>query len=89
MKQAIRMLGLGLLFLGLDFLKGQIPQNYIYTSSGDLQNIEKMIVRKDIGGVQIVYNWRALETSKDVYDFSGIEKDLEYLTSLASGKICS
>ncbi|BAP31724.1 uncharacterized protein CHSO_2687 [Chryseobacterium sp. StRB126] len=82
MKQAIRMLGLGLLFLGLDFLKGQIPQNYIYTSSGDLQNIEKMIVRKDIGGVQIVYNWRALETSKDVYDFSGIEKDLEYLTSL-------
>ncbi|MBP2615546.1 hypothetical protein [Chryseobacterium jejuense] len=82
MKQAIRMLALGLLFLGLDFLKGQIPQNYIYTSSGDLQNIEKMIVRKDIGGVQIVYNWRALETSKDVYDFSGIEKDLEYLTSL-------
>lgn len=82
MKQAIRMLGLGLLFLGLDFLKAQIPQNYIYTSSGDLQNIEKMIVRKDIGGVQIVYNWKALETSKDVYDFSGIEKDLEYLTSL-------
>ncbi|SDI94108.1 hypothetical protein [Chryseobacterium jejuense] len=82
MKQTIRMLGLGLLFLGLDFLKGQIPQNYIYTSSGDLQNIEEMIVRKDIGGVQIVYNWRALETSKDVYDFSGIEKDLEYLTSL-------
>ncbi|MGE8555325.1 MAG: hypothetical protein ACN6OB_15500 [Chryseobacterium jejuense] len=82
MKQAIRMLGLGLLFLGLDFLKGQIPQNYIYTSSGDLQNIEKMIVRKDIGGVQIVYNWRALEISKDIYDFSGIEKDLEYLTSL-------
>ncbi|WP_347218382.1 hypothetical protein [Chryseobacterium sp.] len=82
MKQTVKKLGLGLLFLGVNFLMGQIPQNYIYTSSGDLQNIENMIVRKDIGGVQIVYNWRALETSKDVYNFSGIEKDLEYLTSL-------
>ncbi|AZB11282.1 hypothetical protein EG344_21825 [Chryseobacterium sp. G0162] len=82
MKQTVRKLGLGLLFLGVNFLMGQTPQNYIYTSSGDLQNIENMIVRKDIGGVQIVYNWRVLETSKDVYNFSGIEKDLAYLTSL-------
>ncbi|MBL3550341.1 hypothetical protein JML65_22465 [Chryseobacterium sp. KMC2] len=82
MTMTTRILGLGIVWLGLHFLMGQTPQNYIYTSSGDLQNIEKMIVRKDIGGVQIVYNWRALETSKDVYDFSGIEKDLAYLTSL-------
>lgn len=60
----------------------QKPQNYIYTSSGDLQDIEKMIRRKDIGGVQIVYNWRSLEKTKDAYDFSRIEKDLEYLTKL-------
>ena len=60
----------------------QKPQNYIYTSSGDLQDIEKMIRRKDIGGVQIVYNWRSLEKTKDGYDFSRIEKDLEYLTKL-------
>ncbi|WP_089757322.1 hypothetical protein [Chryseobacterium soldanellicola] len=63
-------------------INAQKPQNYIYTSSGDLQNIEKMIMRKDIGGVQIVYNWKSLEKAKDVYDFSGIEKDLEYLTKL-------
>nr|WP_315028409.1 hypothetical protein [uncultured Chryseobacterium sp.] len=78
----MKRLGLGLLLFGLQLLMGQTPQNYIYTSSGDLQDIEKMITRKDIGGVQIVYNWRALETSKDVYDFSVIEKDLQYLTSL-------
>lgn len=70
------------LVLGLHFSKAETPQNYIYTSSGDLQKIEKMITRKDIGGVQIVYNWRSLETAKDVYDFSRIEKDLEYLTKL-------
>lgn len=63
-------------------VNAQKPQNYIYTSSGDLQDIEKMIRRKDIGGVQIVYNWRSLEKTKDAYDFSRIEKDLEYLTKL-------
>lgn len=66
----------------MNFLKSQTPQNYIYTSSGDLHSIEKMITRKDIGGVQIVYNWKSLEPEKDVYDFSGIEKDLNYLTQL-------
>ncbi len=82
MKKITKALGLGLFMLGLHFMSGQTPQNYIYTSSGDLRKIEKIITRQDIGGVQIVYNWRALETSKDVYDFSVIEKDLEYLTSI-------
>ncbi|MFP3831481.1 hypothetical protein [Chryseobacterium sp. SIMBA_028] len=82
MKKSVIITILGFLFLGIQFLTAQTPQNYIYTSSGDLQNIEKMITRKDIGGVQIVYNWRALETSKDVYDFSRIEKDLQYLSQL-------
>ncbi|KFF25928.1 hypothetical protein [Chryseobacterium vrystaatense] len=82
MKRRLTMTVLGLMFSGLQFLMAQTPQNYIYTSSGDLKSIEKMITRKDIGGVQIVYNWRALETSKDVYDFSRIESDLKYLTSL-------
>ncbi len=82
MKKSAKVLGLGLFILGVCFVGGQTPQNYIYTSSGDLHGIEKLITRKDIGGVQIVYNWKALETSKDVYDFSVIEKDLNYLTSL-------
>lgn len=71
-----------LFFCGINLLRSQTPQNYIYTSSGDLEQIEKMISQKDIGGVQIVYNWKSLETEKDVYDFSRIEKDLDYLTKL-------
>ncbi|MEN4760334.1 hypothetical protein ABEG63_08395 [Chryseobacterium sp. C39-AII1] len=82
MKRILKVSVFILLILGLNFSKAQTPQNYIYTSSGDLQKIEKMITRKDIGGVQIVYNWRSLETAKDIYDFSRIEKDLEYLTKL-------
>lgn len=82
MTRLFKMAVLGWLALGLQLFTAQTPQNYIYTSSGDLKNIEKMITRKDIGGVQIVYNWRALETTKDVYDFSRIENDLNYLSGL-------
>lgn len=82
MKKTTEALALVLFILNFYVVSGQTPQNYIYTSSGDLHTIEKMIIREDIGGVQIVYNWRALEKSKDVYDFSVIEKDLDYLTGL-------
>ncbi|SHF98758.1 hypothetical protein [Chryseobacterium sp. OV279] len=82
MTRLFKMAVLGWLALGLQLFTAQTPQNYIYTSSGDLKNIEKMITRKDIGGVQIVYSWRALETAKDVYDFSRIENDLNYLSGL-------
>lgn len=81
MKKLLRIFTI-IIFFSLAQLKAEVPQNYIYTSSGDLQNIEKLITRKDIGGVQIVYNWKSLEIAKDVYDFSVIEKDLEYLTKL-------
>ncbi|SFN94293.1 hypothetical protein SAMN05421594_4807 [Chryseobacterium oleae] len=82
MTRLFKMAVLGCLTLSLQLFTAQTPQNYIYTSSGDLKNIEKMITRKDIGGVQIVYNWRALETAKDVYDFSQIENDMNYLSGL-------
>lgn len=52
------------------------PQNYLYTSSGDLQEHASLLARPDIHGVQIVYSWKQLETAKDVYDFSDIERDL-------------
>lgn len=52
------------------------PENFIYTSSGDLDAAFPLVARSDIGGVQIVYNWRLLEPEKDSYDFSRIEQDL-------------
>ena len=55
------------------------PENFIYTSSGDLDAAAAFIARRDIGGAQIVYNWRALEPEKDRYDFSPIERDLARL----------
>lgn len=50
------------------------PENFIYTSRGDLDAAFPLVARSDIGGVQIVYNWRLLEPEKDSYDFSRIEQ---------------
>lgn len=63
---------------------GARPANFLYTSSGELAASEAILKRDDIGGVQIVYNWKALEKAKGEYDFSAIERDLK--TTDALGK---
>lgn len=55
------------------------PENFIYTSSGELDAASVIIARSDIGGAQIIYNWRSLEPEKNKYNFSQIEKDLANL----------
>jgi hypothetical protein len=58
------------------------PQNFLYTSSGELPALASLLRRPDIEGVQVVYSWKSLETAKDQYDFSQIESDLAYLAGL-------
>lgn len=57
-------------------------ENFIYTSSGELEASKMLLSRPDISGVQIVYNWKGLEPAKGEYDFSVIEKDLALTQSL-------
>lgn len=74
------------LFAGLALLAtcnfASAAENFLYTSSGELDANRQILERTDIGGVQIVYNWRQLEPEKGKYDFSAIEKDLATATSL-------
>ncbi|NMM74481.1 hypothetical protein BSF37_22045 [Serratia marcescens] len=63
------------------------PENYIYISSGDFEAASAIIARSDIGGVQIVYNWRSLEPEKDKYDFSQIEWALVRLKKATNKKL--
>ena len=58
------------------------PQNYLFAGSDELERIEPLIQRPDISGVQAVYSWKSLEKTKDVYDFSRIEHDLNFLGRL-------
>ncbi|WP_225815712.1 hypothetical protein [Photorhabdus antumapuensis] len=37
------------------------PQNYLYTSSDELEQLGPLLERQDIAGVQIVYSWKQLE----------------------------
>lgn len=60
-------------------LKNSGVVNYFYTSSSDLTGMSNLLKRPDIGGVQIIYNWKDLEPAKDDYRFSKIEDDLRFL----------
>ena len=55
------------------------PVNFLYTSSTDLKQIDSLLMRPDIQGVQVIYSWKSLEPEKDRYDFSQIEADLKIL----------
>jgi len=52
------------------------PQNFLYTTAGELEANATILERPDIAGVQVVYNWRRLEPAEGQYDFSQIEADL-------------
>lgn len=58
------------------------PQNYLYTSSGELAEHRALLARPDIHGVQIVYSWKQLEPAEGKYDFSAIEQDLAQTDAL-------
>lgn len=75
----IRLLGITALSLSFVQIALAKPSNYLYTGSDDLTKIEKLLMRSDIEGVQIVYNWKDLEQNKNQYTFAQIEKDLQFL----------
>jgi hypothetical protein len=72
---------LALMILAADAARAA-PRNYLFADSEDLARIETMIRRPDIEGVQIVYSWKSLETTRGEYDFTQIERDLQHLDSL-------
>lgn len=52
------------------------PRDFIFAGGSAAAEVETLLARSDIEGVQIVYNWRALEPEKGRYDFTAIERDL-------------
>ena len=70
-----------LLFCGPNVLAAP-PQNYLYTSSGQLEKLQALLARPDIDGVQIIYTWKQLEKYKGIYDFSAVENDLAILNKM-------
>ncbi|MCV9878108.1 hypothetical protein [Brenneria izbisi] len=78
----IIMMSIWFLLSGFSDVQATTPQNYLYTSYGQLETLHSLLMRPDIDGVQIVYTWKKLEKSKGEYDFSVIEKDLSILNTM-------
>lgn len=57
-------------------------KNFIYFARDrELIHNHPFLNNSTFSGAQIMYSWKQLETSKNVYDFSIIKKDYEYLKS--------
>jgi len=83
-RRALRGVFFRLLFACVVFpgISAAAPLNFIFTNSDDLRAQGSLLRRPDIAGAQLVYSWRSLETARDQYDFSEIERDLAWLTHL-------
>jgi hypothetical protein len=71
---------LGLIFFNnLSFGKDSLPHLFLFLG-GDDASLHKSDLKKScVSGAQIIYSWKQLEPKKGVYDFSKIEKDLNFL----------
>jgi len=58
------------------------PQNFLFTNSEDLATQGALLGRPDIAGAQVVYSWKSLETARDRYDFTAIERDLAFVSGI-------
>ncbi|MED7820378.1 MULTISPECIES: hypothetical protein [unclassified Francisella] len=55
------------------------PQLYIFLGGDSIQKHISQINNKQVIGVQKIYTWKTLETTKDHYNFSEIKSDIKLL----------
>lgn len=59
--------------------KNVLPKLFLFLGGNEAIAYEQILTSNCIAGVQIIYSWNQLEPKKNVYNFSKIEKDLEFL----------
>lgn len=64
------------------FSEEGLPQLFLFLGGNDASVNNGYINNSCVSGAQIIYSWKQLEPQKDVYDFSKVEKDLNFLNSL-------
>lgn len=62
--------------------QNRLPQLFLFLGGDQAITYQKVLQNQCINGVQIIYSWRQLEPQKDVYDFSKIEADLDFLSKI-------
>lgn len=61
---------------------GPSEQTGGYNEKLNLKNYQNILSNPCVEGAQVVYTWKELEPEKGVYNFSRIEKDLNFLDSI-------
>jgi hypothetical protein len=65
------------------FGETHLPKLFLFLGAyPNLKDYQKILTNPCVTGVQIIYSWKALEPKKGIYDFSEIEKDLNFLNSI-------
>lgn len=78
MKKAYAIIGaLLVLLLPVSGGAAQAPRHYIFAGGSSVEEVEHLLKRPEIDGVQIVYSWKKLEPARGRYDLSPIQRDLE------------
>jgi hypothetical protein len=75
-------LTLTLAFASPGLAREDTPDDFVFAGGSAAEEVEALLARSDIGGVQIVYTWKALEPEEGRYDFSAIERDLKVTDAL-------
>lgn len=71
------------LFLNnIAFAINKPPQLFFFLGGEESASYKNILEKSCVSGAQIVYSWKQLEPRKGVYDFSKIEKDLNFLGSI-------
>jgi hypothetical protein len=62
------------------FAKNNLPQLFLFLENDSASSNASKLKNSCVAGAQIIYSWKQLEPKKGVYDFSKIEKDLNFLS---------
>ena len=61
----------------------KLPALFLYADNyTDLKFYKKILENPCVAGIQVRYTWKELEPNKGIYDFSRIQRDLNFLTPL-------
>lgn len=65
------------------FAESKLPQLFLFLGSDHhLKSYQKILENPCVSGAQIIYTWKELEPKKDIYNFSQIKKDINFLNTI-------
>lgn len=81
-KKFLNVLVFFLLLSSMAFAKDTLPKLFLFLGDNEASLHKNALEKSCVSGAQIIYSWKQLEPKKGLYDFSKIEKDLNFLNKI-------